>query len=107
MKLGDKLRRERELWKYSQNHVEKVTGINRATISLYENNEREITLTNLTKLATFYGKTLNYFLQDKISEDPLVVSYRSENVDNDTLEKIEWAKSFVTNLYEMNNLLKD
>lgn len=105
--IGEKLRKERELLGHSQAMVEKHTGINRSTLSFYENSEREVSLTNLNKLSTFYGKTLSYFLDENNKEEkPLTVSYRvSAAATEDTIERLEWGKLFITTLYEMKNLI--
>ena len=58
-------------------------------------------------MAEIYEKTLTYFLNDDIqNEDVIRVAYRNTALVDEDYEKIEWAKKFVTNLYEMNNLLK-
>lgn len=104
IKIGEILKRERENRGLSQNQVAEATQINRATISLYENDEREISLVNLKKFATYYGKSILDFLKNE-DDEILTVSYRANKFSKEDLEKIEWAKKFTINLYEMKNLL--
>lgn len=105
MNIGIVLKKERENLGLSQAEVSKGTKINRAVISLYENNEREISLSNLKVLAIFYGKSISYFF-NKNKEEDLTVAYRAKNLSESDQKKMEWAKNFVVNLYEMQKLLE-
>ena len=106
MKLGEKLLKERESKKLTQKKVEGITGINRSVLSLYEANQREISLSNLSKLSNCYGRTIEFFLSEK-KEEPLTVSYRAEKLSEEDTERIEWAKNFVINLYEIEELINN
>lgn len=107
MTLGTKLKHTREELKLTQQNVADRLNIQREQISYFENGGREVSLSLLSKLAEIYGKTLTYFLNDDIqNEDVIRVAYRNTALVDEDYEKIEWAKKFVTNLYEMNNLLK-
>ena len=107
MTLGTKLKHTREELKLTQQNVADRLNIKREQISYFENGGREVSLSLLSKLAEIYGKTLTYFLNDDIqNEDVIRVAYRNTALVDEDYEKIEWAKKFVTNLYEMNKLLK-
>lgn len=107
MTLGTKLKHTREELKLTQQYVADRLNIKREQISYLENGDREVSLSLLTKLADIYGKTLTYFLNDNIQEEEVIrVAYRNTALVDEDYEKIEWAKKFVINLYEMNKLVK-
>lgn len=104
-KIGKLLSKVRKELNYSQDDVAKEINIKRELLSYYENGKREIPLTHLSNLSKFYNKSINFFLNDEIIEEPeLKISYRKESLTEEDNKKIEWAKKFVENLYELRNL---
>ena len=99
-KIGEKLKNTRKLKNLTQSDVANELGVQREQISYIETGAREIPLAFLTKMASVYGKNVSYFLEG-IEEPELKVAYRAENLTRDDKDKIEWAKRFVTNLYEL------
>lgn len=98
--LGEKLKIARTENKYTQNQVAKFLEIQREQLSYYETGTREISLSLLIKLADFYGKSLEYFFNE--DKDPVLkVAYRASELVQEDIEKIAWAKKFVSNLYEL------
>lgn len=65
MKIGNTLRELRLQKGLSQDQVALVLMISRQAYSRYENNERELSLDALCKLADFFGKTTDYILGRK------------------------------------------
>lgn len=63
--------------KYNQNEIESFTGIDRTTISLYENGLREPNIKNACVLADFYKVTLDY-LFGRSNRKYLDLTYISE-----------------------------
>lgn len=105
MKLvGEKLKAARKDMKYSQQDVADYVDKTREQISYYEIGSREISLSLLTKLSSLYGKSIDYFIGMDSNESELKIAYRSGDISKDDLEKIEWAKNFVNNLYELKHL---
>ena len=105
MKLvGKRLKEARENMNYSQQKVADYVDKTREQISYYENGSREIGLSLLTKLATLYGKNIDYFIGMDNDEAELQMAFRSDNISKEDQEKIEWARNFVNNLYELKHL---
>ena len=59
--IGSKLRSLRKARHYSQQHVADQVGMKRSTISNYEIDRRLPSLTDLKRIADFYGVGLDYF----------------------------------------------
>lgn len=105
MKLvGKRLKEARDGMNYSQQKVADFVDKTREQISYYENGSREISLSLLTKLANLYGKSIDYFIGIDSNEPELQMAFRSDNISKEDQEKIEWARNFVNNLYELKHL---
>lgn len=59
--IGSKLRSLRKAKGYSQQYVAERVGLKRSTISNYEIDRRLPSLTDLKRVADFYGVGLDYF----------------------------------------------
>lgn len=55
-----KLKQLREMNHLSQKDVAKILNVTQGAYSLYEQEERKITVDNLIKLSNFYGVSLDY-----------------------------------------------
>jgi len=105
MKLvGKRLKEARDDMNYSQQKVADFVDKTREQISYYENGSREISLSLLTKLANLYGKSIDYFIGIDSNEPELQMAFRSDSISKGDQEKIEWARNFVNNLYELKHL---
>jgi len=105
MKLvGKRLKEARENMNYSQQKVADYVDKTREQISYYENGSREIGLSLLIKLASLYGKNIDYFIGLDTNEAELQMAFRSDKISKEDQEKIEWARNFVNNLYELKHL---
>lgn len=62
MKIGENLKNLRIQRNLSQEDVAKMLNISRQAYCRYENNQREISLDTLCKLADFYEETTDYIL---------------------------------------------
>lgn len=103
--IGKKLREARDKCALTQAQVAKYLGINRNELSYFETGKREISITLLDKLANIYGYSSKYFLDDSIIEEPEIqIAFRAEEISDDDLETISWAKTFLKNLYELSDL---
>ena len=56
--IGENLKEYRKGFGFSQDQVASFIGVDRSTISLYENAEREIPITHLEKLSDLYAVEL-------------------------------------------------
>ncbi|WP_319201369.1 helix-turn-helix transcriptional regulator [uncultured Ilyobacter sp.] len=102
--VGKNLKETRSKLGYTQEKIEKLTGISRSLISMYENGEREISLSNLNKLANFFGKSINYFLGVSTEEKELKISYRATELTERDAENLKRAKKFINNLHELQEM---
>jgi transcriptional regulator with XRE-family HTH domain len=102
--IGKRLKAARKDMNYSQQDVADYIGKTREQISYYENGSRQISLSLLNKLSNLYGRSLNYFIDEEPTEPELQIAFRLNDISKEDLEKIEWAKNFVSNLYELRHL---
>ena len=102
--IAKKLKEARKEMNYSQQEVANFIGKKRSQISYYETGARKINLSLLNKFSNLYGKSIEYFIGEREEEDKLEIAHRSTDIARDDLEKIEWAKNFVNNLYELKNM---
>jgi len=105
IKLGEKLQQARKTVGLTQAQVESIIGINKAQLSYYETGKREVSITMLEKLASLYGFTLEYFMNNKMSTtQDFQIAFRAEELAIEDIETVNWAKTFLNNLCEMKSL---
>lgn len=77
-KLGQRLRRAREIQSLTQDHVANHLGVSRSTVAQIELGNRTVTGIELYRLAVLFGKDLQSFLEEEEprEENALVVLYR-------------------------------
>ena len=93
--IGSKLRSLRKARGYSQQFVADRVGMKRSTISNYEIDRRLPSLTDLKRIAEFYGVGLDYFdLSSTDSIDELLARAR------DIFESPEVSKEAKDDLYK-------
>ena len=63
--FAEKLKKARKDSGYRQQQIEDITGINRTTLSRYENGEREPDIETLGLLADFYEVSLDWLVGTK------------------------------------------
>ena len=106
--IGIKLQEARKKSGLTQSQVAKLIGINKAQLSYYETAAREINLNILEKLANLYGYRIDYFVTDgEVKEPEIQIAFRGEKLCNEDLKTITWTKTFLNNLCEMNDLIKE
>ena len=106
--IGVKLQEARKKLGLTQLQVAKLIGINKAQLSYYETAAREINLNILEKLANLYGYKIDYFVTgNEIKEPEIQIAFRGENLCNEDLKTVAWTKTFLNNLSEMNDLIKE
>lgn len=106
--IGIKLREARKKSGLTQSQVAELIGINKAQLSYYETATREINLNILEKLANLYGYKIDYFVSgNEIEEPEIQIAFRGIDLCNEDLKTIAWTKTFLNNLSEMNELIKE
>ena len=88
--IGNNLKDYRQKLGYTQDQIAKLLGVERSTISHYENAEREATLVHLSKLADLFGIELEDFSEPEVvnKKANLAFAYRREGFDEQDLESI-------------------
>ena len=104
-KIGERLSLARRDFNLTQQEIADKLGMKREVLSYYENGTREISLNVLFKLSDLYGYTTSYFL-DEIDEPKLKARTNIIEITDEDKEKIDFAITFVKNLYELTNLTK-
>lgn len=104
--LGEKLKKLRIQNNYTQEEISKVLDVKREMISYFENEERQISSTNLETLLRFYGLTKKEFLSNDEIEANIQVAYRKEDISVEEFEEIAWLNNFVANLSELKKMNK-
>ncbi len=104
--VGKRLKEVRERLGLTQKQVSDYLGINQVQLSYYENSKREIGLGDLEKLARLYGYTVDHFVNSDAdgSADMVSFAFKAEEVNDADMKLILWAKQFLDNLYEMNEI---
>lgn len=107
--IGERLRIAREKNSMTQTEAASYLGVKREVVSYYETGKRPIDIITLSKLADIYGYSLNFFLNKEeiqVSEKPVMVAFRAENLTEGDLKTVAWAKKFVMNLDKINKMLE-
>ena len=87
-------------------HKDRYEASNKAAIKYKK--ALDINLNILEKLANLYGYKIDYFVTgSEIKEPDIQIAFRGENLCNEDLKTIAWAKTFLNNLGEMNDLIKE
>ncbi len=93
--LADKLKELRKIHNYNQEDVAVVLGIVRQTYSHYETGKRTPSYDVLTKLANFYGVSMDVFAVNSSNLDPSL--YFDTSMPNHTAEEFgEYLSYFNT-----------
>lgn len=105
--VGMKLRDARERMGVTQEQVARLLGVKRSEVSYYETGRRPISLGKLARLATLYGYPVDYFLR---TDDPdvgeVAVAFRAEDLADEDLEIVAWAKGLIADIAELDAVLK-
>jgi transcriptional regulator with XRE-family HTH domain len=81
--LSVKLRELREKNELSQRELSKKLGLSQSTIGMYETGKREPNTEILTKIADFYGVSVDYLLdRDEETELPAYIMKVANDINN-------------------------
>ncbi|MCF8296067.1 MAG: helix-turn-helix domain-containing protein [Saprospiraceae bacterium] len=106
--IGNNLKAIRQQLGFSQESIAEYLGIPREMISYFENNQRDISIEQIEKLANLFGVDEEYFLEDNnsIIESDLAFAFRSNSsMSSDSLKKVALFKKIVKNYVLMQSKL--
>jgi transcriptional regulator with XRE-family HTH domain len=106
--IGYNILQYRTLTDLTQQQIADYLGVTRELISLIEKGKREISLSNLNKLANLFGTELEDLLEEdmQMANTKLAFAFRSEETEED-LEQIAAFKKIVLNYLKMDSLRND
>jgi transcriptional regulator with XRE-family HTH domain len=97
--LGDKIKELREIHKITQEELANIMGLTRSTIYKYERNERYPDIGTITRMAEYFGVTIDYLCdrkptaKEKLAYEIVAMFDRKGLAPND-FESIEFKKLF-------------
>lgn len=94
---------------YTQDNIASYLGADRTTVSKYENDEREISIINLNKLADLFGIELNDLIEENNEKKTvnLAFAFRSDGIDMEDLESIASFQKIVKKYLLMKDIQKN
>ena len=101
--IGDNLKTIRQQVGLSQENISEYLGVKREMISYFENNQRDMSIEQIEKLADLFGVEEEYFLDTNQStiESDLAFAFRSSSaMSPNSLKKVALFKKIVKN-YEL------
>ena len=103
--IGKNIANLRKFQSLTQDNLASYLGVSRVQISHYERGEREISVTELNKLADLFGVELSDLLEENLEMQNLnlAFAFRSKNTESD-LEYIASFKKVVLNYLKMERL---
>ncbi len=107
--IGCNLRDYRQRMGYTQDHVAAFLGVERSTISHYENADREASLVHLSKLADLFGIELEDLSEPNAINNAanLAFAFRRDGFNEQDLESIASFQKIVKNYVKMTEILKN
>ncbi len=109
MKTGSRIKMLRTSLGLTQQAVADYLNVSRELISMIENNEREMALSNLEKLADLFGVEL-IDLIDESHENVTVsaaLAFRADELTNVDLEQIARFRNIIKNYIRMDKILNE
>jgi len=90
---------------YSQEELAQYLGVTREFVSMVETGKRELSVTNLNKLADLFGIDMETLLEENadVNKVHLAFAFRSNHTSND-LESIAAFKRVVLEYLKMNQI---
>jgi len=106
--IGNNLKDYRQKLGYTQDDLAKYIGVERSTISHFENATREISLVHLNKFADLFGIETGAFLVNNSSEKNanLAFAFRSQGMEEEDLTSIAEFQKIVKNYIQIVKLAK-
>lgn len=106
--IGNNLKDYRLKLDYNQEELAKYIGVERSTISHFENATREISLIHLNKLADLFGIEVDALLTNNSIEQNanLAFAFRSQGMEEEDLTSIAEFQKIVKNYIQIVKLAK-
>ena len=103
--IGNNIAKLRNAQGFSQDDTAKYLNVSRGLISLIETGDREISVTNLEKLASLFGIELETLLEENadVNNVHIAFAFRKDDTNND-LENIASFKNIVLEYLKMDKL---
>jgi len=94
---------------YTQDHIANYLGADRTTISKYENDEREISIVSLNKLADLFGIELEDLIEENEANKTvnLAFAFRSEGILMEDMESIASFQKIVKKYLQMKGIQRN
>jgi transcriptional regulator with XRE-family HTH domain len=105
--VGGRLKDARRAAGLTQKQVADYMGVAGPQISYWEQGERQIDISSLSKMADLFGYSLSWFLGDDAQNSTISVSYRTDALSEADLKTVAWATRFVKNLELLQHLLEN
>lgn len=104
--IGANIASYRKKLGYTQDHIASFLGTDRSAISKYENNEREISIVNLEKLANLFGVELEDLLEENSVTKTvgLAFAFRSAGMEENDMSSIAQFQKIVKNYLKIKEL---
>ena len=103
--IGQNLRNYRNRFGFTQDHIAHFLGVDRTTISHYENAEREISIVQLNKLSDLFGVELEDFISEDVKDKAdMAFAFRSDGITEENLSSIASFQKVVKNYLQMKRL---
>ena len=106
--IGNNLKDYRQKLGYTQDELAKYIGVERSTISHFENGTREISLIHMNKLADLFGIEIDALLVNNSVEKNtnLAFAFRSQGMEEDDFTSIAEFQKVVKNYIHISKLSK-
>lgn len=103
--VGNNIAKLRKTLALTQENLALYLGVSRVQISHYERGERDISVTEMNKLADLFGVELSDLLEedDDLQKMNLAFAFRSANSESD-LDNIAFFKRVVLNYLKMQRI---
>lgn len=107
--IGKNIKLFRKKSGISQADIAAFCGINREVLSYYENDNREVSLLHLEKIAEFLNIEVDVFLEENPKEikPELELTFRANELSATDFESIVYFKRIVKNYLKMKNIETD
>ena len=107
--IGINLKEFRKKFGYEQEDIAQYLKVDRSTISLYENSQREISIVQLHRIADLFGIELEDLIEpDSANKSAnLAFAFRSNGINESDLTSIASFKKVVKNYIKMKKIANE
>lgn len=107
--IGTNLKEFRKKFGYEQEDIAQYLGVDRSTISLYENSQREISIVQLHKIADLFAIELEDLIEPDSANKAanLAFAFRSNGINESDLSSIASFQKVVKNYIRMKKIANE